>query len=67
MLRWDQVQGGLLAEKADWVAEGFCLKSSQGWGLLRGLQCLNVFIEVRGQRSRVQTLREGSYPVSARM
>lgn len=65
MLCCNQVRGGLLAEKADWMFEGFCLKSSQGWGLLRGLQCLNVFIEVRRQRSWVQTLREGSYPVSS--
>lgn len=67
VLRCDQVWGGLLAEKADWVVEGFCLKSSRRWGLLRGLQCLNVFTEVRRQRSWVQTLREGSYPLSSRM
>lgn len=30
VLRCDQVWGGLLAEKADWVVEGFCLKSSRG-------------------------------------
>lgn len=66
MLRGDQVRGGLLAEKADWVAERFCLESSRGWGLLRGLRCLHVFTEVRRQWSWVRTLREGSYPVSSR-